>query len=157
MPSEKWHLLDCIEQNTKITSPTIQNISTSSGIKDATVECMAACQSSNVCKYWTLDVQNQLCQLKETNVNKSSSVTAVSGEKFCGFGFRDGVTCTTKSRVFKCYGAACVASISITNEKFCATRFSVQILEGDYSGVDEYVEVYINGAYMRKCDPSSDR
>jgi hypothetical protein len=86
-PTDQWRLSGCIERETDIKTPTIKNISTSSAIDDATVECMAACQGLDICGYWTLDVQNQICELKETNLEKHPSLTSISGAKFCvGFG-----------------------------------------------------------------------
>jgi hypothetical protein len=153
MPTEQWRLSDCIERDIQITSPTIKNISTSSAIDDATVECMAACQTLDSCEYWTVDVQHQICQLKETKVSKYRSLTAISGQKFCGFEY--GV-CKPRSKDFFCDTRGCGVSMSIKGERFCSTKFRVQVLEGDYNNDHEYAEIYINGAYVGKCHPKVD-
>ena len=72
-----------IEGDMNITTQTIQTISTSALLDDATVECVAACQVSDICEYWTLDVQNRMCNLKESNSDTVLSETAISGAKLC--------------------------------------------------------------------------
>lgn len=55
----------CVNKNVQITSPSIQSFITSPIERYATAECMAACQASDVCEYWTS--LRSVCYLKQTN------------------------------------------------------------------------------------------
>jgi hypothetical protein len=148
--TDQWSLSGCIEWDTKITTPTLKNFSISSSIDDATVQCMAACQALDICEYWTLEVQTQICHLKKTNLEKSLSLTSISGEKFCvGFGY------SARSRDFWCYGSLCNASLSI-GKAFQDNQFSLQVLGGTYGSNSSYLEVRVNGVHIGQCDPAKD-
>ena len=131
------------------TSPTIKSIIASSAVDDATVECMASCQASDVCEYWTLDVQNQICQLKELKSEMVPSESAVSGGKLCRFGG----TCATNQTMLWCKGRNCNLGKTIKGD-FCSDKITLEMLSGDYNAWNEFVSVYINGVFVEKCKPT---
>ena len=82
-----WHergheVFGCVEEY-NITSPSFSSFATSDDIDEATVECLAACQSTDECNYWTLDRTANTCELKVNNTGKVATVAAISGEKLC--------------------------------------------------------------------------
>merc|ERR1719233_2486424 len=112
---------ECFEDNTNITTPTIKSIATSSVADDAIVECIAACQASSLCEYWTLDLQEQKCELKESNYENVHSWNSISGEKFCNVE----ANCTsTETTDFWCDWDYCDPIVTITGD-FCSDRFTL--------------------------------
>ena len=103
-----------------------------------------------LCNYWTLDVQKQMCLLKNGNSEKVPSEIAISGEKFCEF-------CTeVKKADFHCYSNGCDAIITITSG-FCRSKpVTIEVLEADTRPNEAYLEVYINDEYMSECESGID-
>jgi hypothetical protein len=126
---ETWHherhgVFECVESHINITSPTVFSIATSADIDEATVQCLGACQSSNICEYWTLDLTKQLCHLKKTNDSKvATNDSVISGERLCASDFRDFYD-------FWCDQHGCDLEINITSH--CGEEFKLEILEGDF-------------------------
>ena len=85
---ESWHnerheMVECVESNVNITTPTFMSIATSADIEEATVERLGAFQASDMCEWWTLDLTKRLCLLKESNESKiATNESVISGENF---------------------------------------------------------------------------
>jgi hypothetical protein len=119
-------------------------MATSTDVHDATLECLAACQASIKCKFWTVDVPRRICELKESNKGEVPSNSTISGAKICdSFQLRED---------FWCDKEYCDPYVEITST--CGDYFSVQILEGDFGSGNEYANVYINDRYISRCDPA---
>ena len=83
-PTAHSHVvLGCVEGDTNITTQTIQTISTCAKVGDATVECLAACQVSDIYEYWISDAQKQMCNLKESNGTTVPREIAISDAQLC--------------------------------------------------------------------------
>jgi hypothetical protein len=146
---EVWHrerheVFDCVQSGVNITSPTFFSVATSSDIEEATVECLGACQSSEKCNYWTLDLARQVCELKETKSGTATAAneTTFSGESKCDLG---------RVEEFSCVPDFC--SPSITLNSWCGHQVEIQILESDFGSAHEYIIIFVNDGYVAKCDP----
>jgi hypothetical protein len=49
--TEVKELLHCAESYTNITSPSFYSFGTSADVSEASIECLAACQRSDICNY----------------------------------------------------------------------------------------------------------
>jgi hypothetical protein len=149
---EAWHherheVFECVESHMNITSPTFLSVSTSADIEEATVQCLGACQSSDLCEYWTLDLVQRLCHLKETNGSYvATNESVISGEKFCDFGSVEDAWCEKPG----CH-------LAMTINSHCGDEFKLEILGGDFNADYERLRFYINGdgAPAIYCDPGS--
>ena len=112
------------------------------------MECLAACQRSDYCEHWTLDVGNWKCDLKQSNTETVQSESAISGHKLCS-GY-----CIEED--FKCDTVGCDPEVIITVAESCSDEFTIEVLEGDFG--DHFLEkiaVWINGFMQGYCDPGS--
>jgi hypothetical protein len=138
---ERHRVFDCVETNLNITSPTFKTVATSSAIEDAIIECMAACQRSEICKFWTLDIKEQICALK---LNKTG--TAISESSFSGDG-----KCTEIQIQQEFWSSS--HQVELTVDWGCSEKFTIEILEGDHEDEGEYMNVQVNGVYKHSCHP----
>jgi hypothetical protein len=143
--AEAWHdsrheVFDCVEEHINITSPTIATIDTSEDIDEATIQCLAACQASDVCNYWTVDIRNHTCALKLNNTGKVESEYTFSGERSCA---------VATVEEFGCFFINCDVELNISST--CGDQFTFEMLVGDYNDAIEYVDVYINGIISSRC------
>jgi len=66
----------------------------------------------------------------------------------------DKLHCGTVWETFYCATPGCTASITLSGS--CEATFELEILEGDFSGSSEYVDVYVNDEYMGKFSTGDD-
>jgi hypothetical protein len=120
--TEVQELLHCAESYTNITSHSFSSFPTSADVHEASIECVAACQRSDICNYWTLDVERHVCELKRENTGKVESKSAISGERKCNsFEVQEDMWCSING---------CDPKLTITS--YCGNDFTVQILAGNY-------------------------
>jgi hypothetical protein len=119
-------------------------------VDDATVECLAACQSSTICEFWTLDVENHECQFKETNVDTVYSEAAISGSKIC-----NGNDWCAREEL-RCANTNCQTLVKINVKGSCSSdMFRVEVLEGNFGSSGEHIEIYVNDKSVGTCDPGN--
>jgi len=135
-------VFQCVEYNVEITSPTIKEVATTSTINKAIIECMAACQSTSICRYWSLNKENWTCQLKEKNQNASSE-TYVSGVSVCSW-------CTHRKWDLSCSESFC-SVVKTIEDVYCKYEFSLEVAGGKFDLATDRITVGINGGVNGIC------
>jgi hypothetical protein len=145
-----WHdVFNCVKSGVSITSPTLQAIKTSARMDHAAVECLAACQALDGCEHWTLDVENQKCELKENNTVMVQSGSAISGDKSCP-------SYCAGPADFWCNTTGCDQEVSLNISDTCDDTFTLSALEGDFGAHPlETMAVFVNNRFKGYCDPGS--
>jgi hypothetical protein len=119
-PTAHWHgVFECTEGDVNIGSPTFSSINTSNVLDEAVIECQGACQASDDCKYWSLNRDQHMCELKQNNTGKVPSESYISGERLCdhcGNNKTEDLFCGTKG---------CEVSLSVTG--ICSKEFTIEV------------------------------
>jgi hypothetical protein len=119
-PFAHWHdVFECTEGDINIESPTYSSINTSDVLDEAVIECQAACQASVDCEYWSLNREQHVCELKQSDNRKVPSQSYISGERLCDY-------CgNNKTEDAFCSSKDCEVSLSVTG--VCSNEFTLEL------------------------------
>jgi hypothetical protein len=127
-----------------ITSSTFAFVTTSNLSRAATLQCLAACQSTDGCEFWTVDPSKRICELKQSSEVRVRAISANSGSKVCR-GCGENVTVE-----FGFGNSSFDASIDIFN--ICSEDFILEVESDHLSHADSSVKVYVDDVDSGMCE-----
>ena len=70
--------LDCVEPDTDFVGNDIRTEPVGN-----IITCQAICHEDGLCKFWSFDLQNQDCKLKNSDEGRTKADAIYSGAKYC--------------------------------------------------------------------------